>query len=146
MTKTIVILVVLIIAIFFIVKKVRKNKTSSKLAEEQKYHKDNLNGYVKTLKNKQIDSSDIEVFAALVHKRIISNWLYYCQTNSSLEGGIMMVEDTAMQQATMITNLKTFLQDKIGNQQNSEQELNRIKEEGVKLANKEINEIFETLN
>tara|TARA_R110002096_G_scaffold434449_1_gene656037 strand:+ start:707 stop:1150 length:444 start_codon:yes stop_codon:yes gene_type:complete len=145
MTTTIIIVLISIIIIVFIVKKVKKNKISSNLNKEQTYHKDNLDGYVNTLVNKQVDSSDIEVFAGLIHKRIVSNWLYNCQLRSTLEGGMMMVEETAMQQATMITNLKRFLQDKIGNQQNSAQELNIIKEESVKLAFKEMNSIFDNL-
>ncbi|NQY30108.1 MAG: hypothetical protein HRT69_11630 [Flavobacteriaceae bacterium] len=146
MITNIIIAVVSIIVIVFIVKKVKKNKISSNLNKEQVYHKDNLDGFVNTLINKQIDSSDIEVFAGLIHKRIVSNWLYNCQIRSNLQGGMMMIEESAIQQATMITNIKRFLQDKIGNQQNSVQELNRTKEDAVKLAFKEMNEIFGTLN
>ena len=108
MTTTIIIGIIAIIAILFIVKKVKNNKISSNLYEERTYHKDNLDGFVNTLSNKNIDSVDIEVFAGLIHKRLVSSWLYNCQTRSNLQGGILMVEDSSIQQAAMIINLKKF--------------------------------------
>jgi len=140
--KTILITIGAIIALVFVIKKVRNMILNFQLHKANTYNKDNLDGYLNTLLNKSITSMDIDVLSGLIHKQLVSSFLFNAHCNNSFKGALMMIEDSILEQTAMIIKVKEYFKNTIFDKQKSIEELRILKEEGLNMAHKEMEEFL----
>ncbi len=112
------------------------------LIESSNKSKQKLDSYIEELKFRLIEPIHITGIANLIHTFICHNYLLNNEISGSFESAKNILEQTQFEQVKVINNLKNYLNGKILGLNWTLEELNDVKEDSLKLASKEMNEIF----